>query len=126
MRSWQAIPQPGEKQHYSDRIEWRWYQRFLPERWRLTGASIPHEEWVTVGEHEVHVDRLRHPEPRCTVVMLHGGGGNGRVVMPLGRVAHRAGAEVIAPDLPGYGLTVRKRGVYPHLQSVGRCRRGDR
>lgn len=38
------------------------------------------------------------------VIVLHGGGGNGRVVMTLGSMLHESGAEVVAPDLPGYGL----------------------
>ena len=100
MKSWQRIPNHEEKQHYIDRIEWHWYQRFLPESWRLTEDFVPQEGWLEVEGCEIHVDRLTHPNPSCTVMMLHGGGGNGRVLMPLGRMAHRAGAEVIAPDLP--------------------------
>ncbi|MCG8481105.1 MAG: alpha/beta hydrolase [Spirochaetales bacterium] len=74
---------------------------------------MPREEWIEVEGGEIHIDRLTHSDPSCTVMMLHGGGGNGRVLMPLGRIAHRAGAEVVAPDLPGYGLSVRKRGYVP-------------
>ena len=113
MKTRQRIPGYGERQHYIDRVEWRWYQRFLPGPWRLTAASVPQEEWREVDGHNIHIDRLTHPDPSCTVIMLHGGGGNGRVLAPLGRIAHRAGAEVIAPDLPGYGLSVRKRGYVP-------------
>lgn len=113
MKGWQRVPRRGEAQQYTDRIEWHWYQRFLPASWRLAGEYLPTEQWHTVGDHTIHVDRLSHPDPSCTVMMLHGGGGNGRILMPLGRIAHRAGAEVIAPDLPGYGLTVRKRGYVP-------------
>ncbi len=40
------------------------------------------------------------------MVVLHGGGGHGRMLAPLGVLAQRLGAEALAPDLPGYGHTV--------------------
>src|SRR5690606_23071958 len=35
----------------------------------------------------------------------HGGGGYGRLFMPYAQMLQQLGFEVIAPDLPGYGLT---------------------
>jgi alpha-beta hydrolase superfamily lysophospholipase len=51
----------------------------------------------------------RHPapgEPAATVIVLHGGGGHGRLLAPAGVLAQQLGAEAVAPDLPGYGHTV--------------------
>jgi alpha-beta hydrolase superfamily lysophospholipase len=52
----------------------------------------------------------RHPAPveppRATVVLLHGGGGHGRVLAALGVAAQHLGCAAVAPDLPGYGHTV--------------------
>lgn len=102
-------PRRHERQVYRDRIEWRWYNRFLPEGWRLCGPRVPREEWWSWNGVDVHLDRLDHPDPRAVVIVLHGGGGNGRVVMTLGAMLRELGAEVVAPDLPGYGLTRPRR-----------------
>ena len=110
-RSWQRAPRRGEKQRYRDRIEWRWYERFLPPEMRLT--TPPREEWWQWRNETVHLDRLEAEHPRVTVVLLHGGGGNGRILMTLAPMLVQMGARVVAPDLPGYGLTVRRRRQIP-------------
>ena len=105
-KSWQKAPARTERQLYAQRIEWRWYGRFLPEAWRMTGSRIPREEWWEWDGIAVHLDRLPHPNPSAIVIMLHGGGGNGRILMMPGALVHSLGVEVVAPDLPGFGLTV--------------------
>ncbi|MFO7780596.1 MAG: alpha/beta fold hydrolase [Spirochaetia bacterium] len=92
-------------QHYSDRPEWHAYQRFLPLSMRYTAATLPTEEWWEWRDADVHIDRLPLADAPLKVLLLHGGGGNGRVLMPLGQMVHRLGYEYLAPDLPGYGLT---------------------
>jgi alpha-beta hydrolase superfamily lysophospholipase len=75
----------------------------------------PVSGWVAVpGGTTLHV--TRHPAPgdvSATVVVLHGGGGHGRMLAPIGVLAQQAGVEAVAPDLPGYGHTVTpdRRGV---------------
>ncbi|MGJ7440529.1 alpha/beta hydrolase [Aquipuribacter sp. MA13-6] len=68
----------------------------------------PVSEWVDQpGGTTLHVHR--HPaaaDPTATVVILHGGGGHGRMLAPIGVLAQHLGAEALAPDLPGYGHTV--------------------
>jgi alpha-beta hydrolase superfamily lysophospholipase len=39
------------------------------------------------------------------VIVLHGGGANGRLVGALGTIVAQMGYEYVAPDLPGFGLT---------------------
>ena len=46
--------------------------------------------------------------------MLHGVGGNGCVLSFMAAPLFRAGFEVIAPDLPGYGLTTTDRAPYDY------------
>ena len=61
-------------------------------------------EW-TCG-HEVHIDDWRPAGKALGVVILvHGAGGNGRILAPLASQLCDAGWRVMAPDLPGYGLT---------------------
>ena len=89
------------------------YQRFLPPE--LTSPLVdPVTEWLPIGRcTTVHL--FRHPAPesvpesapeRGAVVVLHGGGGHGRMLAGLGALVQRLGAGAVAPDLPGYGHTV--------------------
>ena len=71
----------------------------------VQGDEQPTEEWTQVGDFNVHVDHWYAPKPKAVMVLLHGGGGCGRYLAPYARMAVRAGADAIAPDLPGYGLT---------------------
>lgn len=106
-------PRNGEQQLYINRAEWRWYQKFLPEDLRLSGDRLPAEEWWQCGEHTIHLDRYEQAGARAKLILVHGGGGNGRVLSAFALMARKAGMAVVAPDLPGYGLTVRRRGVRP-------------
>jgi alpha-beta hydrolase superfamily lysophospholipase len=90
---------------YREVDHWRRYQRFFPEALRCTDATAPVEESWRWGDLDVHVDRYASSAARLTVVLLHGGGGNGRLLAPIAIGLHREGLEVVAPDLPGYGLT---------------------
>jgi alpha-beta hydrolase superfamily lysophospholipase len=106
-------PQPGEKHLYVNRIEWHWYQKYLPQHLSLDERSLPNEEWFPFRDTEIHLDRYRVPGRRGVVILLHGGGGNGRVLSPFARMLDGLGVEVVAPDLPGYGLSVRSRRLQP-------------
>ena len=66
----------------------------------------PEEEWWTWRDTQVHLDRLDADGSPLKVIVLHGGGGNGRVVGALGALVHGLGYSYVAPDLPGFGLTV--------------------
>jgi alpha-beta hydrolase superfamily lysophospholipase len=101
-------------QYYDDQPAWRRYQPYLPARLRIAEGQLPHEErWAWDGL-EVHLDRYRVPGAPLTVIGLHGGGGYGRLMAPMGVLARRLGYEAVLPDLPGYGLTAvpRKRVTY--------------
>ena len=102
---------------YIERPEWHWYQRFLPQRLRYTNDTIPSEEWFAWRDAQIHVDRIANPTAPLKVLLLHGGGGNGRVLLPLGAMLYRMGYEVIAPDFPGYGLTRFGKESRPHYQT---------
>jgi pimeloyl-ACP methyl ester carboxylesterase len=65
----------------------------VEERWRWRELSV-------------HIDRLPAPDAPIKLILVHGVGGYGRLVLaPFGLPAHEHGVEVVAPDLPGYGIT---------------------
>lgn len=95
-----------ERCSYGEIDHWRKYQPFLPERLRLSAEREPAEEWWLWREADIHLDRFAAPAAPLTVILLHGGGGNSRLVAPYGLMLQGHGYEVVMPDLPGYGLSV--------------------
>src|SRR5262249_13260077 len=101
----QAMP-TGERRSYAQVDHWRKYQPFLPEKLRLGPGREPAEEWWPWRGADIHLDRFAAPGAPLPVLLLHGGGGYGRLLAPFGLMLHRHGYEAVLPDLPGYGLSV--------------------
>jgi alpha-beta hydrolase superfamily lysophospholipase len=91
---------------YARMDHWRKYERFLPARLRAHAGEEPVEEWWQWCGAAIHLDRCAAPAAPLTVLLLHGAGGNGRLLLPYSLMFRRQGYEVVAPDLPGYGLSV--------------------
>lgn len=91
---------------YDQTTAWKTRQALLPEPMRI--RTRPREEWIDVGRLRVHLDVHGAGDAPATLVLLHGGGGNGRLLAHYGQVAAAAGFRAVAPDLPGYGLTQAK------------------
>src|SRR5262245_26345344 len=96
----------GDRLSYSQIDHWRKYQQFLPDRMRLRAGRATVEEWSPWRGADLHLDRYAVPEASLTVVVLHGVGGNGRLLAPFGLMLQSHGYEAVLPDLPGYGLSV--------------------
>ena len=94
---------------------WRRYLPFLPEVMRL--PRDPEEEWWAWRGTNVHLDRIDAEDAPLKVIVLHGGGGTGRLVSAFGALVHRLGYSYVAPDLPGFGLTVPGPDYDPHYRS---------
>ena len=102
---------------YRGSPSWIRYRRLLAEQFDLHVASEPVEVGITVRGHCLHVDhwpaRDAAPRPadalitqaKGTVLLVHGAGGHGRILAPLGEFVATLGWQALAPDLPGYGLT---------------------
>jgi len=92
--------------NYDDSPSWHRYRDILQERFQLRLTHHPVETWRTIRGHVVHIDDWQ-PEQAAkgTVILVHGGGGHGRILAPLGDLAASLGWQALAPDLPGYGLT---------------------
>ncbi|VFN03720.1 MAG: Lysophospholipase, alpha-beta hydrolase superfamily [Candidatus Kentron sp. G] len=91
---------------YSNQPVWKDIQTFLPEDKRLTPKTTPREEiWEWRG-HKVHLDHLGNTDSPVKVILFHGVGTNGRQMsMIIGAPLFRLGYDVVAIDMPTYGLT---------------------
>lgn len=86
-------------------IYWKKYQSFFPEELRLNEKSLPTEEWWNWNDYHIHLDRFIVPSSKIKVILIHGAGGNGRLLGPYARMLQVHGYDVVSPDLPPYGLS---------------------
>lgn len=91
---------------YKDNVYWKMIEGFLPEENRITSEKTPKEKWYSLKGMKIRYDEYFPKEKSDTsIVMLHGVGGNGRLLSFLAVPLVDAGYHVICPDLPGYGYT---------------------
>lgn len=95
-------------QNYRSQRYWEKYQNHFPPHARITNETLPEEEWFEWRGNSIHLDRFANAESPLTIIMVHGAGGYGRLFAPIGLICRNLGYEVVAPDLPGYGLTSAK------------------
>lgn len=90
---------------------WIAYRDALEQEFAVTFPAEPKEHWTIIRGHSIRYD-VWEPEKRAsgTVILVHGGGGSGRILAPAALPVLEAGWRVIAPDLPGYGLSIPARG----------------
>lgn len=89
---------------YVDVTYWRDYESRLPAEFRIATEHPEEERWAWRGT-KVHIDRLPAPDASLKLLLVHGMGGYGRIVLGFGAPFRPHICEVVAPDLPGYGLT---------------------
>lgn len=85
---------------YEHSASWHRYRAVLAQRFGVTLAREPVETWQTLRGHELHVDDWRPDAGPAngTVVLVHGGGGHGRILAPLGDFMAGLGWRPLAPD----------------------------
>lgn len=83
------------------------HRTILSEEFGIQLQTTPEERFVPIREHSVRIDEWpASGRPACgTVILVHGGGGNGRILAPFAEPIAKLGWRVLAPDLPGFGLT---------------------
>lgn len=91
--------------NFSESNSWTAYRRVVAEEFGLDLQIEPTERWMPVRGHRVRIDEWSGDQKSGTVILVHGGGGNGRVLAPFAEPIARHGWRVLAPDLPGFGLT---------------------
>jgi len=91
---------------YENDPVWRKVQEYLPLENRLNENNMPKEEYVDVNKRfHIHVDHYEADSPKAQLLLLHGVGGNGRLLSFLAVPLRKENIEVICPDLPLYGLS---------------------
>lgn len=93
---------------YVNDNKWREIQAYLPEHNQVDTSNAPIEEWLEHDRFNIHIDHYVNDRPKATVMILHGVGGNGRLLSFIAIPLWKLGYEVICPDLPLYGHTVCK------------------
>ncbi len=84
---------------------WKQYQTFFPDEMKINEDNAPAEEWMVWNHVHVHLDRMAVPHAALKIILIHGAGGNGRMLAPYARMLQNYGYEVVSPDLPPYGLS---------------------
>ncbi len=93
-------------QKFSDLPSWANFRRVLSGEFDISLQTEPVEHAVPIRGHLVRMDEWpAKAECKGTVILVHGGGGNGRILAPLAEPIGDLGWRVLAPDLPGFGLT---------------------
>ncbi len=91
---------------YRSQQAWKDIQKFLPEKLHFNANFMPNEEWWDWKGNNVHLDTFRNPAAKAKIILFHGVGTNGRQMsMILGGTLAKNGYEVIAIDMPLYGVT---------------------
>ena len=91
---------------YENDTIWRQIQEYLPIENRIDNNNLPKEEWLEIGKNQIHIDHYICSDAKGIIVIYHGVGGNGRLLSFIAVPLHKAGYEVICPDLPLYGHSV--------------------
>lgn len=95
--------------HYAGSPSWETFKGLMARRFGHVIEDEPEESWFEWRGHQIHLDSvLPLGPPKGTLILVHGAGGHGRLLTPLGAIAARHGWKVLAPDLPGYGLTITR------------------
>lgn len=92
--------------YFRDSPSWTTYRAILAEDFGISLSCEPDESFHVVRGHRVRIDEWPAVGvAKGTLLLGHGGGGHGRILAPLAEPMARQGWRVLAPDLPGYGLT---------------------
>lgn len=92
--------------NYSEQAQWQTIMRCLPQSFQLSPLDLPQEEHWNWHENQIHLDAYRNAQASAKIILFHGVGTNGRQMTTIiGRPLALDGYEVIALDMPLYGVT---------------------
>lgn len=91
---------------YKTQTNWKERDRLLPAEFRIKEELTPEEYYLKWKTNSIHIDYYCRPDAKAKIIMLHGVGGNGRLLSFAAVPLFKLGYEIIAPDLPGYGFSI--------------------
>jgi len=89
---------------YSETSYWTKYLRFLPQKYQ-DKYEVPDESYWNWRQERIHIDSKFSASSEVTAILIHGAGGNGRILSILGSYLSKNDINYYAPDNLGYGLT---------------------
>jgi len=91
---------------YDSTHTWKAINTLLPEDFGISDDVKPVESYFSWCNSRIHIERFDNPNSKVKVIMHHGVGTNGRLLsLSTGAALARQGLEVIAVDMPMYGMT---------------------
>ena len=91
---------------YESDSTWKAINKMMPDDIGISGDVSPVESYFPWRNSRIHIDRFENPDAKVKVIMHHGVGTNGRLLsLSTGAALARQGLEVIAVDMPLYGMT---------------------
>ena len=70
-----------QKKSYLHTNYWLQYQSFFPKAFRVDEQLSPSERWWRWGEADIHLDeQTANNNKKVKFLLLHGGGGHGRLL----------------------------------------------
>lgn len=96
--------------YYSEQRNWKKIMEYFPPKYHFTNNDLPKEEYWQWHGNNIHLDTFRKPTAKAKIILFHGVGTNGRQMSTIvGRPLALEGYEVIAIDMPLYGMTEVKQ-----------------
>ena len=89
---------------YSEIEYWKRYLTFLPKKYQDL-FETPKETYWAWNDEQIHVDYEYNKSNEISVILLHGAGGNGRILSVFFNYLKQNEINYYAPDNLGYGLT---------------------
>ena len=92
---------------YLNYSSWKELESYFPEGYRIDNEYHPKEYFIKWNNNNIHIDHYlpKKNTKKIKLILVRGGGGNGRLLSPIGIALLKLGFEWVAPDLPGFGLS---------------------
>lgn len=90
--------------YYKDIDYWKRYLPFIPKKYQ-DSFVVPDEAYWKWNNEKIHYDYKSDSSHKAIVILIHGAGGNGRILSILGSYLFQNEINYYSPDNLGYGLT---------------------
>jgi len=97
---------------YESDDTWKAINSMMPSNIGINSEVKPTESSFPWRSSRIHIERFENPASKVKVILHHGVGTNGRLLsLSTGAALARQGLEVVAVDMPLYGMTENNEGL---------------